>query len=119
MVVAPRPVDELSGVETSERRGWTRIRQPFRTDIDGRDPEGRAFHTTAVLDNISASGLFIRLGNPVEEGAELSFVIRLSTLPEEHGVVPRIAARGTVRRVEPQPDGKVGIGVIFTEQRFI
>jgi hypothetical protein len=107
------------GELTVERRGFTRIFEPFPIKVKGVDEYGNDFNTEAMVDNLSASGLFIRLKQKVKPGAELSFIIQLSTIHSEKVPAPNLAARGIVRRVEPRPDGKIGLGVSFTQHRFI
>jgi hypothetical protein len=79
--------------------------------------EGEDFDLEAMLDNLSARGLYLRLEHQVQKAAELSFLIRLppGVGPGEPGM--RVAASGIVRRVELRDDETFGVGVEFTRYR--
>jgi len=80
---------------------------------------GKRFESNAVLDDFSAGGLYVRLPRRVEPGAKFFAVVRLATGPPAGASAPRVAVRGVVLRVEPQPDGRYGLGVQFTRHRFL
>jgi hypothetical protein len=102
----------------SERRGKGRIYESFPINIRGIDKSGEAFELQTVTDNISATGLYIRMERPVEWGASLFMVINLSG---SRGVEPgaRVALRGKVRRIEWLSPDSYGIGVRISSHRFI
>jgi hypothetical protein len=77
------------------------------------------FRLEAVLDNLSASGLFVRLDRPVEVNSWLFFVIRLSEDRAPQGPHARVAARSLVVRSEAMPDGSFGLAVKFRHIRFL
>jgi hypothetical protein len=83
------------------------------------DERGQRFRTETVVDNLSAKGLFVRLGQFVHCGARLFALLRLSPAPEKTAPAPMFALRGVVKRVVPLPDGSFGIGVEFTRHRPI
>ncbi len=68
-----------------ERRSKLRIYDPFPVVIGGVDARGVGFKAATVIDNLSASGLYVRLARSLGTGTELAFTIQLSILgtPEE------------------------------------
>jgi hypothetical protein len=104
---------------TPERRRKPRILQPFLVQVSGRDTEGAAFETGAVLDNMSTIGLYLKLNRKVEPGIKLKTVIRLSTSGVEDFDVAKIAAETVVVRSEPLPDGRWGLALAIVKRRFV
>ena len=102
-----------------ERRGHPRICEKFPVKISGVDEAGAEFKTDAILDNLSASGLYVRLPYKIDAGAKLSFIIRISPVPDDAVSAPRVAAKGVVMRAMPEADGLCGVGVSFTQHRFL
>jgi hypothetical protein len=102
-----------------ERRSQPRIYEPFPAQVFGVDTDGHAFETKAVLDNLSAGGLYVRLRQPVSQGTTLSIIVRLSTNLRDEAVGARIAAQSVVVRAEPQADGGYGVAVAFKRHRFV
>jgi len=101
----------------TERRKQPRLCVSFPVTVRGVDARGEAFEVSAVLDNVSAGGLYVRLGRLLEPGVKLFAVVRLALMP---GVAaPCVAVRGIVLRAESQPDGSCGVGVRFTRHRFL
>lgn len=94
-----------------DRRRHPRLRVPFPAMLRGKDASGESFEVDAVLDNISAGGLYVRLGRCVKRGARLFAVVRLSTSPAgwrlqtRHGVrfSPRRRRRGRSWRAIVRP----------------
>ena len=99
-----------------ERRRALRVDLPFPATVRGIDATGERFTLNTQLDNLSACGLYLRLQRPVEPGAHLLLVVRLSTVPHAG---PRVALRGTVLRTEAYDDGRCGVAVAFDRHRFL
>jgi hypothetical protein len=82
----------------ADRRRHPRLRTPFPAILRGKDASGESFEVNAVLDNISAGGLYVRLERCVKRGTRLFVVVRLSAtsagwgLQARHGV--RFSPRG-------------------------
>jgi hypothetical protein len=106
--VSPLPHGE------QERRRAIRVDAPFPATLRGVDRSGERFTLAVVLDSLSACGLYLRLARPVEIGATVFVVVRLSTAPAEVASGPRVAFRGMVRRAEQRSDGWYGLAVEFT-----
>jgi hypothetical protein len=85
--------------------------------VRGINTSGEAFEIETVLDNLSASGLYLRLPQQIEPGARLFIIIRFSTASNDNAF--RVAIRGKVLRAEAQPDGNCGLGIEFERHRFI
>ena len=102
-----------AGYRVADRRRKPRIYEPFAARVRGVDGRGDPFEVEAVLDNLSAGGLYLRLKRRIEAGAKLFIFFRLATrlTPEAKGM--RVAARSRVLRSEPRPDGACGVAVVF------
>jgi hypothetical protein len=55
----------------------------------------------------------------VTQGADVTVTARLSTLPNGPAPVLRLAARGTVLRVDELPEGRYGIAIEFKRRRIL
>ncbi|MDP9315225.1 MAG: PilZ domain-containing protein [Chloroflexota bacterium] len=99
-----------------ERRHALRVDLPFPATVRGIDATGERFTVNTQLDNLSACGLYLRLQRPVEPGAHLLLVVRLSTTPYTG---PHVALRGTVLRTQGYADGRCGVAVAFDRHRFL
>jgi hypothetical protein len=102
-----------------ERRRSQRIYEPFAVRIGGTDAAGDKFRTDAVLDNLSSTGLYVRVHNKIGQGTKLLVVVRMGPPTDDRAPAARVAARGVVRRTELLPDGKTGVAVEFRQHRFI
>ena len=102
-----------AGYRVADRRRKPRIYEPFAARVRGVDGRGDPFEVEAVLDNLSAGGLYMWLKRHVEKGLQIFVLFRLATTlaPEVKGL--RVAAHGRVLRSEPQPDGSCGVAVAF------
>jgi hypothetical protein len=72
-----------------------------------------------VLDDLSVGGVHMRLHRSVPIGANVTVSVRLSIVAETQTPSLRLAARGRVRRLEPDPDGTFGVAVEFTRRRIL
>ena len=101
-----------------ERRLKLRLYGSFPATVRGVNDIGEAFEIDASLENIGAGGLYLRMAQKVSPGAKLFIVTRLTRA--SRGVsAPRLALRGIVLRVEPQPDGTCGVAAGVTSHRFL
>ena len=72
------------------------------------------------MDNLSASGLFIRLRTEIQPEANLSIVFRCSrTSPLGQGKGPLIVVEGIVVRSQKQLNGFFGVAVKIRNHRFL
>jgi hypothetical protein len=109
--------DEITGGSVDRRRS-PRICEQFPIWIQGVDTNGRQFHVDTVLDNLSATGLYVCLEHEVKKGARLSMILHMAPV-HSPARAARVAAMGVATRTERLPDGKCGIGVAFTQHKFL
>lgn len=108
----------------TERRAKARISELFAAKVKGTDSAGESFVVDAVVENISASGLYLRLKQPINHGTVLRILLRMdtadanSTSPDGDGA-PRIALRGVVVRIESVSREDFGLGIAIEENFFL
>ena len=99
-----------------ERRIKARLSHPFPTRAWGTDANGQTFEVDCLLDNISSSGLYLRIPGQMKLDAELSVVIKFLN-DQQTGATA--VMRGQILRDEPQPDGRHGVAVAIREHYFL
>jgi hypothetical protein len=99
-----------------ERRSKPRSTGALPARVWGVDRNDHPFSFDCLLDNISASGLYLRLPRRMKFSAVLSLVVRLT-----HGPFQGMSAaiKGTVIRQGRELDGHTGIAIRIVEHRFI
>jgi hypothetical protein len=99
-----------------ERRRKARIREPFPTNAWGVDARGRAFELVVGLENMSSSGLYLRMTRRLKPGDDLNLRVRFS-----NGIKTGATAllSGRVLRVEPGVDGLTGVALAIQRYEFI
>jgi len=97
-----------------ERRGKPRLSDPLPARVWGVDREGEMVSQDCSVENLSSSGLFLRIPYRIKLRSQISLVVRLL-----NGSGSMAAIRGKVLRDEPQLDGSRGIAVRITEHRFL
>jgi hypothetical protein len=102
-----------------ERRGAPRIETPFPATVRSIDVDDQPFEAHTVLDNLSSSGLYLRLAWRVRQGTRLFVVVRLSAVPNVGDCTAGVALHGMVLRMEPRPGGVFGTAIRLTRHRFI
>jgi hypothetical protein len=99
-----------------ERRAKPRSSDALPARVWGVDIDDQPFSFDCLLDNMSASGLYLRMPRRMKFSAVLSLVVRLPNGPAEG----RLAAiKGRVIRDEIEPDGHTGMGIRIIEHSFI
>jgi PilZ domain len=109
---APQPM-------LKERRFSARIEANYPARLRGSDVNNEPFKEETVLENFSGGGLYLRLKRMLREGSRVFVAVRLSTAPDPEIAVVRLAALGTVLRVEPQADGSYGVAIEFQRRRLL
>ena len=99
-----------------ERRTERRIAHSFPTRVWGIDNDQEAFGLDCVLDNISPSGLYLRVPLQIKSLSRISLVVGLLNGSSEGATA---AIKGKVIRDEPKTDGIRGIAVMITECCFL
>jgi len=99
-----------------ERRAKPRSDDKLTARIWAVDSDDQPFSLDCVLDNISASGIYLRLPRPMKFRASISLVVRLPNGP----VDGRFAAiNGTVIRGQMEHDGHTGVAVKIIEHSLL
>jgi hypothetical protein len=99
-----------------ERRTKPRSSDALPARVWGVDINDQPFSFDCLLDNMSASGLYLRMPRRMKFSAVISLVVRLPNGP----VDGRLAAiKGAVTRDEIEPDGHTGLGIRIIEHSFI
>ena len=99
-----------------ERRAKPRSSQALPARVWGVDIHDQPFSFDCHLDNMSASGLYLRLPRQMRFSSVISVVVRLLNGPLA-GM--SAAIKGTVIRDESETDGHRGVGIRIIEHRFI
>lgn len=100
----------------AERRAKPRSSEALPARVWGVDIDGQPFSFDGHLDNMSASGLYLRMPRRMKFCAAISVAVRLLNGPLQ-GM--SAAIKGTVIRDESWPDGHSGVGIRINEHRFI
>jgi hypothetical protein len=101
---------------TQDRRAKSRLKEAFPTRAWGTDAEGQLFEVDCVLDNISSTGLYLRIPKAMKSGADLSLVIKFSN---GNGNGASAILLGQILRAEPQADGHHGLALAIREHHFL
>ena len=97
-----------------DRRRKVRICELFPTKIKGADPQGNLYEIDTVLENLSASGLYVRMAQKVQEGDKLSIRIKLPPVSEVGAPGLNVLTEGDVLRVDCLESDSFGVAVVFT-----
>jgi PilZ domain len=97
-----------------ERRSKPRLNDSLPARVWGIDTEGEMLSLDGHLDNLSATGLYLRIPWRLKISSSISLVVRLL-----NGSGAMAAIRGRVLRDDPQLDGSRGIAVAITEHSFL
>lgn len=111
MNFAESPSDSpLLETPAAERRRKCRITHPFAATICGFDAGGDSFKCMTIIDNLSASGLYLCLRQNLEAGSIISVVIHIAGLSSGEEPEPHVFFRGEVWRIDHLPSGDYGYG---------
>jgi hypothetical protein len=99
-----------------ERRAKPRSSDALPARVWGVDINDHPFSFDCLLDNMSASGLYLRMPRRMKFSASISLVVRLPYGPLEGKLA---AIKGTVIRDEMEADGHTGLGIRIIEHSFI
>jgi PilZ domain len=101
----------------TERRTKARIQECFPVTVRV-NRKSEAFKTDTVIENLSSSGLYMKLPFDVEQGTKLFALLLLSPVGSGESA-SRVALRGVVTRSDPQPEGTYGVAVVIKQHRFV
>ena len=99
-----------------ERRIKPRSSDALPARVWGVDVHDQPFSFDCLLDNMSASGLYLRMPRRMKFSATISLVVRLPNGPVDGKLV---AIRGTVIREEVDSNCETGLGIRIVQHRFI
>jgi len=99
-----------------ERRAKPRLQERFPARIWGVDSGNLPFSVDWVLDNISSTGLYLRMPRQMPVGGEVRVVVHLLNGPTTGASA---CIYGEILRDDPQPDGKHGIAVAIKSHIFL
>ena len=116
MKVAPQLSPNHDGME---RRRKPRIYDLFRATVHGVDSSGEVFEADAVLDNLSAAGLYIQLAQCVDPGATLAIIVELPPASVNQNPASRVVLYGTVLRAELKSNAACGVAIRLSHHRFL
>jgi hypothetical protein len=111
--------DELAGGArevTKERRSKPRIKIRFPTRAWGVDVGGKSFDIDCNLENVSSTGLYLRLARRVARDAHLNILIIFSH--SARGGATAMLECETLRN-EPHTDGQYGLAMRVKSCHFI
>jgi len=97
-----------------ERRAKLRVTDSLPARIWGLDSTGEMMGLDCSIDNLSSSGVFLRIPCQLQIGSQINLVIRLT-----NGSGATAAIKGRVIRDDSQIDGSRGIAVAITHHCFI
>lgn len=98
----------------AERRRHPRVAGPFRARVRGMSARGEEFTEEAELKDLSGCGLYVRLAERVEPGAQITAEVFIA-----EGGARGLTVEGKVVRAEALIDGRCGAGVELTGYQVI
>ena len=111
-----KPGKVFSGRGGTERRGKPRVQEHFPARIWGVDSDALPFIIDCVLDNISSTGLYLRVPRQMASGGEVKVLVHLLNGPTTGASA---VIYGEIVRDEQQPDGRHGIAVAIKRHKFL
>lgn len=106
------PVYRIDG----ERRSKPRIAEKFAAKAQGFDVNDKQFNVTCTVENISASGVYLKCEEAVVPGSELKVQVHFFIEGETGST---IEARGPVVRIDTLSDGSHGLAVAISQHKFL
>src|SRR5215467_13249664 len=99
-----------------DRRAKPRSNDTLPARVWGVDSEDQPFSFDCEVDNMSGSGIYLRMPRRMKFSSAISLVVRLLNGPVEGAVA---AIKGIVIRHQMESDGHSGVGIRIVEHRFI
>ena len=114
--VLDRHLPIVQSVFRTERRVKPRSNDALPARVWGVDSEDQPFSFDCNVENISGSGVYLRMPRRMKFSSAISLVVRLLNGPVEGATA---AIKGIVIRDQVETDGHRGIGIRIVEHRFI
>jgi hypothetical protein len=105
-----------AGSQTFERRRKPRLQEAFPARVSGVDSRDLPFYIDCVLDNISSTGLYLRMPKFVDIGSEVRLIVQLLNGPSPGATA---ALQGCILRSELHRDGKHGLAIAIKNHWFL
>jgi hypothetical protein len=99
-----------------ERRRKPRLQEPFPARLSGLDSGKAPFYVDCVLDNISSTGLYLRMPQFVAARSKVRLIVHLLNGSCEGAIV---ALQGCILRSELQADGRLGLAIAIKNYWFL
>lgn len=106
------PIYRMEG----ERRSKPRIAEQFAGNARGIDVNSKQFSVPCTVENISASGVYLKCEEAVRPGSELKVQVHFFIEGETGST---IEARGPVVRIDTLSDGSHGLAVAISQHKFL
>lgn len=106
------PVYRIEG----ERRSKPRISETFAAKAKGVDVNGKQFSVPCTVENISASGVYLKCEEAVVAGSELKLQVHFFV---EGDAGSTIEAHGPIVRVDTLSDGSYGMAISISHHKFL
>ena len=100
----------------SERRLKPRLNEEFRGSVQGIDGAELPLARDCIIQNISASGLYLRGRGDFLPEQTLKVVVQLFIEGQSGSTVE---TTGRVVRIEPGPDGNHGLAMVINRFKFL
>jgi len=114
--ILDRHLPIAQSVFRTERRVKPRSNDALPARVWGVDSEDQPFSFDCNVENISSSGVYLRMPRRMKFSSAISLVVRLLNGPMEGAAA---AIKGIVIRDQVEADGYRGIGIRIVEHRFI
>jgi len=114
--VLDRHLPIVKTVFRTERRVKPRSNDALPARVWGVDSEDQPFSFDCNVENISGSGVYLRMPRRMKFSSAISLVVRLLNGPVEGATA---AIKGIVIRDQVEANGHRGIGIRIVEHRFI
>jgi hypothetical protein len=112
----PDSFNGSSATSVFDLRAKPRMPVDFWAIVRGVGADGRKFQEETRITNLSASGLYLQVGQRVKAEKPLFVLFRFAASPDVPAL--QVAAHGTVRHATVQDDGSVGVGLMFKHYRM-
>jgi hypothetical protein len=99
-----------------ERRAKPRVQEPFPARIWAVDSGDQPFNIDVLIDNISSTGLYLRLPREMRIASEVRLIVHFLSGPTTGSTATIF---GETLRDEAQPDGRHGIAVAIKHHKFL
>jgi hypothetical protein len=108
-----------NGEVERERRIKPRIKEPFPLSLVSVDEAGHSYTFETMTENMSASGLYFNIAQPLEKGTMVYAFLRIPRPGAEGETRMLMATEGQVVRTDLMPQGNFGIAVAFTRHQIL